>query len=112
LGEEAGTEGFGAMTVQRKNRQHARQIDLGSGKYAVIDAEDAARVRPHPWYLVRLRSRKLCAQTYLREKGRKKAMFLQCSILGRQNIRFCDNDGLNCTKSNLEIIEPKTYPAE
>ena len=66
------------MTVQRKNRQHTRQIDLGSGKYAVIDAEDAARVRPYPWYLVRLRSGKLCAQTYLREKGRKKAMFLQC----------------------------------
>ena len=78
MGEEAGTEGFGAMTVQRKNRQHTRQDDLGSGKYAVIDAEEAARVRPYPWYLVRLRSGKLCAQTYLREKGRKKAMFLLC----------------------------------
>jgi hypothetical protein len=45
-----------------------------------------------PWYLVRLRSGKLCAQTYLRERGRKKAMFLECFILGRQNIRFRDND--------------------
>jgi hypothetical protein len=88
------------------------QIQLGHGRFALVDAEDYDRVRAHSWCLWRKKSdpNRCYAQRSIRlgrgRKAPKTQVFLHRFIVGAASGTFVDHrngDGLDCRRRNLRI---------
>jgi len=84
----------------------ATRIELTKGYFAIVDDEDAERVRAFKWR-VTLRNTVAYAGRGWREGKVQKHQYLHRFIVNAPagtEVDHIDGDGLNCTKANLRVV--------
>lgn len=79
-----------------------KRIPLQNGKYAIVDDEDYEKCKSHVWQLHVTENAKT-----VRTSGGIALRRYVTGVCKEERVIHKDDDILNCTKENLEIISPK-----